>query len=82
MEIEPKTVKLFNENQGAIKMAYGSASLKSTKHIELRYFYIGECLENEEYELHYTPTEENLADGFTKGLRRIKFEKLSKMIFK
>ena len=81
MEIEPKTVKLFNDNQGAIKMAYSSASVKRIKHIKLRYFHIRECLENEEFELHYTPTEENLADGLSKGLRRIKFEKLSMMIF-
>ena len=36
MEIEPKTVKLFNDNQGTIKMAYSSASVKRTKHIQLR----------------------------------------------
>ena len=82
MEIEVSDWKLYNDNQSAIKMAYSSTSVKRTKHINLKYFYIRECLENDEFKLLYVPTDENLADGFTKGLRRIKFEKFSKKIFK
>ena len=82
MEIEVSDWKLYNDNQSAIKMAYSSTSVKRTKHIKLKYFYIRECLENDEFKLLYVPTDENLADGFTKGLRRIKFEKFSKKIFK
>ena len=44
-----------------------------TKHINIRYFYIQELLENDECDLEYVRSDDNFADGFTKSLGNVKF---------
>ena len=44
-----------------------------TKHIDLRYHFIREAVEDEKITMEYTPSEENVADVFTKALARQKF---------
>jgi hypothetical protein len=46
---------------------------RRTRHINVRYHYIRDCIESGTIEPHYTPISDMLADGFTKALDRQKF---------
>ena len=80
LEVEVGHVKMLNDNVAVIKIAQSSASVHRTKHIQLRYFFIRECLENEEFGIEYVVSAENVADQFTKGLRRVNFERMKRVI--
>ena len=46
-----------------------------TKHIDIRHHYIRDALDRNVVNLHYINTEEQVADGLTKALQRIKQER-------
>ena len=46
-----------------------------SKHIDIRYHYIRECVEDKKVILHYVPTTEQIADIMTKCLSYDKFKK-------
>ena len=70
------SIPIFCDNQGAISLASNNKFHGRTKHIDLRYHYIRELVKNGTLHLEYCPTEENLADAFTKALPRPRLEKL------
>ena len=45
---------------------------KRTKHIDIQYHFIRECIENNKIKVGYISTNEMLADGLTKGLNTSK----------
>ena len=51
-----------------------------TKHIEVHYHYVKERLSAGEISLAYVPTQDNLADLFTKAVSREKFEAFHKVL--
>jgi hypothetical protein len=61
------------DNQGAIALATLGSQNRRTRHIDVRYHYIRDCVESGTIAPHYTPTNDMLADGFTKALDRQKF---------
>jgi hypothetical protein len=61
------------DNQGAIALATLGSQNRRTRHINVRYHFIRDCIESGTIKLHYTPTSDMLADGFTKALDRLKF---------
>ena len=61
------------DNQGAIDLAYNPEHHQRTKHIERRHFYVRELVEQHEITVPYVPTDENVADFFTKPLTDPKF---------
>ena len=61
---------LMKDNQGAICIAKNPVSHARTKHIDVRYHYIREALSEETIELKYCPTNEMIADIFTKPLHK------------
>jgi hypothetical protein len=68
------------DNQGAIALASNNKFHGRTKHIDIRYHFIRTLIRNEDFILQYTPTDENLADIFTKALPRPRLEKLREMM--
>ena len=62
------TVPLYVNNQGAIFLASNPAQEECTKHIEIPEHYICECIHDEKIKLYYIPTNEQVADTFTKNL--------------
>ena len=62
------------DNQGAIALAKDNKFHARTKHINLRYHFIHEAVEDKKISLKYIPTDENVANIFTKALPRPKFE--------
>lgn len=68
------TVALYNDNQGAQKLAYNPVFHKRTKHIDIRHHFIRDAVENKEVILRYLSTGEMLADILTKGVSKPKHE--------
>ena len=67
--------KIENDNKSCITLCHkGPSSSGRTKWIEVKNFWIKAHLENKNIDLHYTPSEKLLADGFTKPLSRKAFE--------
>ena len=67
---------IYEDNQGAISMAKNPVFHKRTKHIQIRYHFVREAVEDEVITLEYCRTSEMLADSFTKPLPREQFERL------
>ncbi|GJZ63767.1 retrovirus-related pol polyprotein from transposon TNT 1-94 [Tanacetum coccineum] len=51
-----------------------STAISNTKHIDVRYYFIKEQVENDVVELYFVRTEYQLADIFTKALQRERFK--------
>ena len=75
-----QTLPLCGDNQGSIFLASNPIQEKRTKHIDIRYHYIRERIEQEEVELFYVRTEDNIADILTKNLALIKFKKFKDLL--
>lgn len=72
-EVGEPTV-LSVDNQSAIRLIRNPEFHKRTKHIDIRYHFVREKYVNGEIKLEYVPSEEQLADIFTKPLARDRFE--------
>lgn len=68
----PTTMKI--DNNGALNLAKNHQISQRTKHIDIKYHFIRQCVSNEEILLEYCPTEKMTADILTKALPTIKFE--------
>lgn len=67
MNIEPR-VMVFQDNKSCIKLASdGPRNIKS-KHINAKYFFVKELLDNKEIEMKHVPSKEMVADFYTKLL--------------
>ena len=64
------------DNTGAISIVSNLVNHSRTKHIDVRYHFIREHAANGTIELHYVPTEKQLADIFTKPLDETTFNRL------
>ena len=72
---DPTTLQM--DNQSAMKIAKNPQFHDRTKHIEVRYHYLRRKVEDEEIELEYVPTGEQIADIMTKGLAGEKHSKFT-----
>ena len=71
----PQTPILIKEdNQGIIAIARNPVSHSRTKHIDIKFHYVREALEDGIIDLIYCPTEQMTADILTKPLARQQFE--------
>lgn len=69
---------LLMDNQSVMKIAKNPQFHDRTKHIEVWYHYLRQKVEDQEIELEYVPTGEQVADIITKGLAGDKHSKFSK----
>lgn len=75
----PEPTVLYEDNQGAIAMSKNSET-RRTKHMDVRYNFLRECVQDEVITLKYVQTNHQLADLMTKGLPRDRFEMLRKAV--
>lgn len=68
-----KLVMLKCDNQGVIALSKDNKLHTQTKHIDIQYHFIQEAVKNRRISVEYVPTDENLADIFTKPLLKAKF---------
>ena len=66
---------LCGDNQGAIFLAMNPAVETRSKHIDIKYHHIRECVTEKRVILHFIPTTEQIADIMTKCLSYDKFKK-------
>ena len=73
-----KKSTLHQDNMSSILLERNgrASSSKRTKHINIRYFFIKDHIENGDIELKYCPTEQMVADFFTKPIQGTLFKQL------
>ena len=76
MSNEMTKVKLLVDNQSAITLSKNPVHHNRTKHIDTRYHFVRQCVEDKKIEIAFIWTEDQLADIFTKALGRQKFQEM------
>ena len=66
--IGDSSVKLFNDNQGAIKLAQQNKYHSQTKRLDVRHHFIRDAFAEGKIDLEYMPTNKIPTDVFTKGI--------------
>ncbi|CAM8940534.1 unnamed protein product [Rhodiola kirilowii] len=64
------------DNTSAINISKNPVKFSRTKHIEIRYHFLRDCVEKGTITMEYCRTEEQIADIFTKALHMEPYEKL------
>ena len=72
---------LFQDNQGAINLAIDFFSTKRTKHIDVKYHFIRQHIEEGRVKVNYISTTKMIADCLTKPVGKIILEKCKSRIF-
>jgi hypothetical protein len=72
--------RLWCDNQSAIKLAKDPVQHQRSKHIELHMHFIRKLIHDQVIEVLFFPTEDQVADIFTKSLTEAKFSKLRSML--
>lgn len=75
-----KSSVMYVDNQSAIKLVKNPEYHIRTKHIDIKYHFIREKLEEKVFRLEYVSTEDQIADIFTKPLSKNRLERLRKII--
>ena len=76
----PITVTIKGDNRGALALAKNPEFHARTKHIDIRYHFVRQKVEEGLIELEWTGTAANIADGMTKPLGRAVFDKFRSAI--
>ncbi|GJW55286.1 hypothetical protein Tco_0099371 [Tanacetum coccineum] len=71
-----KLVPIFCDNTSAIAISNNPVLHSRTKHIDIRYHFIRDYILKGDIELHFIPTQYQLADIFTKPLDEPTFKRL------
>ena len=66
-------VPIYCDSKSAIAISHNPVNHSMTKHIDIRYHFLKDNIQNGRIELHFVPTEEETADVFTKALEETKF---------
>ena len=80
LRIMESKMKLFVDNKSAINLANHPVCHGRSKHIERRYHFLRDQVNKGKLEIKHCKTEVQLADIFTKPLKKVRFEELKKGI--
>ena len=67
-------------NTSTIDLSHHTIISQRSKHIDIHYHYIRECLLNSKFTLEYIKTSDNLADIFTKALDAVKHKEFTQLL--
>jgi len=73
-------ITICGDNQGSLFIGSNPVQEKQTKHIDICYHYIRECIEDNKVSVVFIPGNDNPADMFTKNLDRLKFVKFREQL--
>lgn len=76
-----QTTKVFEDNQGTIHLAKNPVNRQRSKHVDIKYNFIRSNVLQGKIVLVYCPTENMVADVFTKSSTRAKVDKFSSYMF-
>ncbi len=65
---------LIGDNMGSLFKASNPVADKHTKHIDIKYHHILECVDKGIIDILFTPMDDQVADILTKNLTRVKFD--------
>jgi transposase InsO family protein len=68
---------IYTDSQSAIALAQNPEHHARTKHIDIQYHFVRNCVEDGRLRLEYCPTEDMVADGLTKALGPEQHKKLT-----
>ena len=71
----PRLVQMLGDNQGAIALTENAHLNERSKHVDICYHFIRDLAEKGDLRVDYIPTAEMVADGMTKPLARVAFER-------
>ena len=71
---DPGKALLKVDNKSAISLCKNPVFHDRSKHIDTRYHFIRQCIEEKKVEVEFVPSDEQVADILTKPLGRIKFQ--------
>ena len=73
---------VHQDNKSTILLAENGrmSSSKRTRHLNIRYFFVTDCVKAKELSIKYCPTEEMISDYFTKPLQGTLFRKMRDLI--
>ena len=71
---------IYTDNQGAIALAHNPEHHARTKHIDIQYHFVRNCVEDGTTRLEYCSTEDMVMDGLTKALGSERHRRLAKMM--
>nr|GFC88049.1 retrovirus-related Pol polyprotein from transposon TNT 1-94 [Tanacetum cinerariifolium] len=74
-------IPMYCDNKSVIALCCNNVQHSRSKHIDIRYHFIKEHVENEVIELYFVNTEYQLADLFAKALGRVRIEFLIELYF-
>ena len=77
---EVKKFRLLIDNKSALELSKNPVYHERTKHIDIRFHYIRECVADGVVELEHVRTDDQLADILTKALGRIRFAELRRQL--
>jgi hypothetical protein len=75
---EPQATIIYCDNQGAIALAKNPQFHARTKHIDIQHHFVREKINEGAVQLEYIETERQVADGLTKALDKVRFERFRK----
>ncbi|XP_055840140.1 uncharacterized protein LOC129907788 isoform X2 [Episyrphus balteatus] len=82
LKYSKEATTMYCDNQGASFFANNEITHKRSKHIDIQYHYLKDKCSKNIISISYVPTNNNLADIFTKCLNKNKHIELSKKLFK
>lgn len=77
---DPSLVQMLGDNQGALALVKDPRLHERSKHIDICYHYIRDLAEQGKVAVTYIPTADMVADGMTKPLARIAFERFKSQL--
>ena len=75
-DLQLSKIPIYYDNTSSIAIANNPVLYSKTKHIEIRYHFIRDHVMNGDVELHFVPTDYQLADRFTKPRGETRFNLL------
>jgi hypothetical protein len=73
---QSSATRIYIDNKSAIQLCKNPVFHDRSKHIEVRYHYIRECVESGKIIVEHVSTSDQLADILTKPLARVRFQEL------
>jgi len=70
----PNIMPILTDSESARKLAENPEFHKRSKHIDIAYHFIRECIKEKKVKSVFVRTTDQLADGFTKGLNKHKHD--------
>jgi len=78
--VTKKPTKFFVDNKSIIALAKNPVFQDPSKHIDISYHYIRECIARKDVHAEYVKSQEQVVDIFTKSLKQKSFIKLRSLL--